>query len=377
MASILFDYQIFEKQSFGGISKMYCEIIPYLSKCYDCMISIKRSNNQHLIDSHLVKDLKPLKSVENTFLHKMHIPGKRTIEQLLFHNQDNYKYTVNLLTKQQFDIFEPTYYDPYFLEYIGSKKYMLEIHDMTPELFPKYFGKDDYQVTNKKLLSSRALHIHTPSNKTKEDIVNIYNIKPEHITVISRGVNPLPLSTGKSLFSFPYLLYVGSRFTYKNFTTLLHSFSQIAADNKDIRLVCTGANLSKDENILIHSLHLDGRIYHYVPTIKDFGDLYHNAVAFVFPSAYEGFGLPILEAYSCGCPVMLNNTSCFPEIAGDAAIYFNMNDKESDFYDKFKYMWEMSSSERQIIINKGYERVKLYSWDKTAQNLSAIYKKFI
>ena len=104
-------------------------------------------------------------------------------------------------------------------------------------------------------------------------------------------------------------------------------------------------------------------------------DLYHHAVAFVYPSAYEGFGIPILEAYKAGCPVMLNQTSCFPEIAGDAAVYFKINHEKSDFEEQFETLYHLDANERQRLLSKQRERLERYSWDKSAEQLAGIYRQ--
>ena len=104
-------------------------------------------------------------------------------------------------------------------------------------------------------------------------------------------------------------------------------------------------------------------------------NLYKNAQAFIFPSLYEGFGLPVLEAFSCGCPVILNNSSSLPEIGGDGAIYFEPGDRESIicavetvlFNEKF----------REDLIKKGYERLKFFSWEKTADSTKKVYNNLL
>jgi glycosyltransferase involved in cell wall biosynthesis len=104
-------------------------------------------------------------------------------------------------------------------------------------------------------------------------------------------------------------------------------------------------------------------------------NLYKNAQAFVFPSLYEGFGLPVLEAFSCGCPAILSNASSLPEIGDDGAIYFNPYDNESItnaiekvlFDEKFRYN----------LIQKGFDRLKFFSWDKTAISTKKVYDSLL
>lgn len=374
MRTILFDHQIFESQPFGGISKVYCDRTHFLQNYFNCIVSIKASENQALILSNLVNEIKPIKNVNWGILSKLHFPLKRTITRIRNNSIQNIICTKRLLRKGDFDIFEPTYYDPYFLRYLKGKPFVIEIHDMIPEMLPQYYT-DGGLVSNKRLLIERATHIHTPSEKTKKDILDLYGIDPEKITVVPHGVPQIPHDDSAPLFDFQYLLYIGGRWDYKNFIPFLKEFARVYADYPDIHLVCTGYSFSEHECNIINELHIENRIHHFDPSIIHFHSLYHNAVAFVFPSLYEGFGLPILEAWSCGCPVLLNNASCFLEVAGNAALFFELNEKQNNFYDVFKQLWQMSNEDRQKLINNGYERLELYSWEESAKKLAEIYNR--
>lgn len=102
---------------------------------------------------------------------------------------------------------------------------------------------------------------------------------------------------------------------------------------------------------------------------KDLFNLYHYAIAFIFPSIYEGFGIPILEAFSSGCLVLLNDSSCFPEIGGTAAVYFKSStDGQSNLPQKLVEVYNMNKQNRNMYIQRGYERVKLFNWSMSAKN---------
>lgn len=121
----------------------------------------------------------------------------------------------------------------------------------------------------------------------------------------------------------------------------------------------------------------DRFIHVFVRTKQELSDLYHDAVTFVYPSEYEGFGIPILEAYRAGCPVMLNNASCFPEIAGDAAVYFRMDRQYSDFEEQFENLYHMTGDERRALLEKQNDRLKLFSWTKSAKELADVYSGIV
>ena len=115
-------------------------------------------------------------------------------------------------------------------------------------------------------------------------------------------------------------------------------------------------------------------VHKFVHTSQELLDLYHYAFTFVYPSKYEGFGIPILEAYKADCPVMLNRASCFPEIAGDAAVFFDLNSEKSDFEEQFETLYRLTGDERGELIQRQRERMKLYSWSKSAAQLADVYK---
>ncbi|MEQ8223682.1 MAG: glycosyltransferase, partial [Candidatus Eremiobacterota bacterium] len=119
----------------------------------------------------------------------------------------------------------------------------------------------------------------------------------------------------------------------------------------------------------------DGRIYQYTVNDDMLGIIYKHAIAFVFPSLYEGFGLPVIEAFSCNCPVILSNSSCFPEIAGDGAIYFDGNDIEAiqNIIEKVLY----NKALREELIYKGRERAKVFTWEITARKTFSLYKNIV
>lgn len=383
---VLFDYQAFEYQNIGGVSRSYVELISYLANAdVNCKISIKESDNEHLRDSNIVKGIKPLNYTHNKlFEGEKHFRGERIISNALmsilgYHDRClhlNKDYSIIQLKRHKYDVFEPTFFDPYFLQYLKGRPFVLTVHDMIPELFPEYFSRDDFQITSKKLLCPLAAHIHVPSENTKKDLINLLNIPAEKITVIPHG-SPKGLVVKdmlEPLYTFPYLLYVGDRYGYKNFIPFIYEFAKVSKKYKDVQLVCTGKPFSPEESVLFEGLKIREKIIHHYALEEQLANLYHNAVTFVYPSLYEGFGIPILEAFSYKCPVMLNNASCFPEIAGNAAIYFNLNKgQESDFVEKFEEIYHMGNTERQLLINQGEKQLHNYSWSKSAQKLADIY----
>lgn len=372
--TILYDHQAFQMQEYGGISKVYCEMIPLLKKYCNCNISVKYSNNQYLHNTHIVKGIKYLKKYNIPFLSKLSLYQTDFVQRIVYNKNRNKTISIRSLKKQQFDVFEPTFFDPYFLDYLNGKPFVLQIHDMIPELFPMYFEKQHPQIINKRILSPLAAHIHTPSQKTKDDLVNILNIDPSKITVIPHGWSPLPTPNTDRPINHPYILFIGERSGYKNFSKALHEFTIIKQKEGDLHLICTGKDFSIDEIKEISQIGLTDSIHHFYASESMLSTMYYHAEAFIYPSAYEGFGLPILEAWSLDCPVFLNNASCFPEIAGDAAVYFDI-EQTGDLAEKMISFLHSSEKDKLKLITKQSNRLKLYSWDKTAQLLYEMYSR--
>jgi glycosyltransferase involved in cell wall biosynthesis len=168
-----------------------------------------------------------------------------------------------------------------------------------------------------------------------------------------------------------YILFTGTRDGYKNFQFFIISIADLLRKSKNLFLVCTGAGFSKDEAALFIRLGIGEKVLHRFASEKEILHLYKAAICFVFPSYYEGFGLPILEAFESGCPVLLARASCFPEIAGDAALYFDPKNKQ----ELVDTIWEILNNItlRNELAKKGFDRVSMFSWDNTFQKTIECY----
>lgn len=173
-----------------------------------------------------------------------------------------------------------------------------------------------------------------------------------------------------------FILYVGKRNTYKNFLFLIEAFNTLAATNRTLALVCAGGGkFTREEQRKIAKYHLTGRITHVQVDDTALSYLYTKAQAFVFPSLYEGFGIPILEAFACGCPAVLSKKSSLPEVGGDAARYFDPENAESLVATLAEVLEDKKLSGSLRI--KGFERIKLFSWEKTASMTIETYRKAV
>lgn len=377
---VLYDPQAFDMQTHGGVSRCFAELYAHRPAFVDASISIKETNNVYLKD---------LGFPEAGDVYKHFLCAKDTkLKHFLFKLTYNLKYgkfsrwdkrplinqyeTESVIKRGDFDIFHPTFFDDYFLRLIGKKPFVITVHDMIPEIF----SMDHSQAKQKLAVIPKAAHIIAVSGQTKKDLVRIMNVPEEKVSVVYHGADEEPyIPSSTAPFAEEYILYVGTRYEYKNFTAFCKSCVGILKRHPQLKIVCTGVPFSPEEIQLFESLGIKDRMVHkFVQTRQELFDLYHYAITFVYPSKYEGFGIPILEAYKADCPVMLNRASCFPEIAGDAAVFFDLNSEKSDFEEQFETLYRLTGDERGELIQRQRERMKLYSWSKSAAQLADVYK---
>jgi len=169
------------------------------------------------------------------------------------------------LFKNQFDVFHPTYYDPYFLKYLKGKPFVLTIYDMIHEFFPEQFPNKDPTMLNKKVLATKADFIITISHNTKKDVIETYSIDEDRVFVIYLG-NSLSSSEKPESLNLPsqYVLYVGDRQIYKNFYRFLIAVAPILHDNPSLYIVCAGGkNFSSEEISLFNKQGILSRVLRY------------------------------------------------------------------------------------------------------------------
>ena len=219
------------------------------------------------------------------------------------------------------------------------------------------------------------------SENTKKDLLKFYPLVDEKkVRVIHCGVGdnfaPCPkdtLNDGvlQKWLETKYVLYVGGRSGYKNFITALQALSQLP----DCALLIAGGGALSDEEKKMLSDKLRNR-YHHVSTVDDrtLNILYSNAFCLLYPSSYEGFGIPLVEAMKCGCPVVTTNTSSIPEVVGDAGLMVDRIGKDS-FVQKLKKLEDIAF--RTDIIERGYRQARRFSWDKCYQETLAFYEQTI
>ena len=381
---VLYDYRIFDDQIFGGISNSFVQLIRNLPPTVDYEIAVAESNNVHLRDSGLM-DIPPLLDPQEHFIlhRKKSLKFQRSLYKRysrLFPSRTslgrNMQCSINALKRGDFDVFHPTYFFDYFLPYLGEKPFVLTVHDMVPE---HYFRRNDFQVVKKRILVKEAAHIITVSQHTKDDLMELLDVPEEKITVIYHGAppqKPRP-ANDQPLVEGDYLLFVGHRVSYKNFQPMLQALVPVLQHHPELRLVCTGHPFNKAELKLFGTLGVSDRLLHLRPDDDGLVNLYSHARCFIFPSLYEGFGIPILEAWQARCPVLLNRASCFPEIAGDAAVYFNLNATQNDLETVVEDFLAWTDERRQTLVEAQQQRLRRFSWQQSASQLAQVYENVV
>ncbi len=264
------------------------------------------------------------------------------------------------------------------------RKQIITILDIIPAKYPHLHPKMKYHFYyDLPILLKNAEAVVCVSENTKRDVVNFYGIKDKSMEVIYPGYNqerfyPRAKEVVQKRWGLKkYLLYVGDMRPYKNLERTLEAFARL--NLKDFRLVIGGKRdpryypwLKKktDELSLKDKVIFLGYI-----SGEDLPHLYSEAEAFIFPSLYEGFGLPPLEAMACGCPVVTSNVASLPEVCGEAAYYIDPYSIESIAEGIYKVLTDEQL--RDIMIQKGFERTKLFSWQKSAERVLNLFDEVL
>ena len=366
---ILYDHSVFQNQRFGGISRYFYELITRVLKEKD--VEVDLFQGIHVNEC----DLSSNKSLYNSYLgYKPKLNISPFIRSHLFVVPNKILFGGFYRTSNA-DVYHPTYY------YQGIKKYqkapiVLTVYDMIHELYPNQLRYSKYTIDAKRISIETADKIICISNNTKKDLMEINNVPEDKIEVIYLA-NSLPKSnnylniTKEFGIRKPYLFYVGDRNgLYKNFSTLLDAYTSSLKDRFD--LVCFGGGpFNKNELSIINKAKCNNKVFQLSASDYILSSLYQNAFAFVCPSHYEGFGLPLVEAMGMKCPVIAANTSSIPEVVGDAGILFDPNYKE-DLIEAVELL-ENDTDKRKELITMGFKRESIFSWDKTVKETLKVY----
>lgn len=352
---LLYDNIIFDLQKIGGISIYWKELIKHVMLDAEIELSFiqGKKQNQNFIYQTLVNDNPLINDIPHIrpFINNRYFPLIR-------------------LNKTSKVIFHSSYYRP-FLD-INSKK-VVTVHDFIYEHFEKGLKKNVHAFQKKMALSNADIVICISEN-TKRDLISFYpKFKNKDIRVIYNGVSnnyfPIENLTHSGQFERPYLLVVGNRVGCKNFKNTIEAYRNYLVADYDLKIV--GKPLTEEEKRLLMGCHDHIEIMNNVSEEK-LNLLYNDAYALIFPSTYEGFGIPIIEAMKAGCPVITTEESCIKEVAGNGGVYMESLDAKGiiEAINRLN-----NKSYRNDIIANGLRHSSQFSWDKTYINVKNIYSE--
>jgi glycosyltransferase involved in cell wall biosynthesis len=363
---IAYDHRIFSFQRYGGVSRYFHEVATRMAGLAGCEVEV-------LAWAHVNEYLRQSRP---SVVRGRYVPELRRTGALRRAVNDHL--TRRRLRQHPADILHESYYAARGLAPEGTTT-VLSVFDMIHEKFPGMVSPTDPTAWAKARAVERADHIICISESTRRDLLEVLGVPASKVSVVHLGCSPgdgtesakAPRVTG------PYLLYVGSRGGYKNFDNLLRAFASTPALHSHLRLVCFGGGpLSREEEATIAALRLErSRIIQLAGDDRDLANLYSHTHALVYPSLYEGFGIPPLEAMAHGCPVVCSNASSLPEVVGDAAELFDPTDVPSIATAIERVV--CSSGRAESLRARGRERAEHFSWDRCARETHAVYRSLL
>ncbi|HEY9857846.1 MAG TPA: glycosyltransferase family 1 protein [Stenomitos sp.] len=359
---ITYDFQIFAWQRYGGISRYFYELITRMPTLSEVPVSLFMGLhvNEYSFDAH--RD-----QFTRFFGVKHHLPKRMSRLASLA----NLALFQGFLKSTPRTIYHPTFYRPLQDGFKGKR--ILTVYDMIHEIFPEYFP-GEITAEWKRRSIPQADGIICLSESAKQDLQRYFDVPSEKIQIIHLA-NSLEIPvTSPSLVGRPYVLYVGTRAGYKNFPMLARAFAQVRSLRKEFTLVCFGGGaFTPDEQDLFRSLGIEASVANYQGPDGMLANLYRYASAFVYPSLYEGFGFPPLEAMAYGCPVLVSRASSIPEVVGEAGLYFDPREADDLSHQLERLLAD--DSLRQTLAKRGTERERRFSWDRCAQETLAFYQR--
>lgn len=363
---VAFDHQAVCMQSYGGISRYFTRIAEHL-------IALD-------IDAHFFS------SIHRNFyldeLPKSAVSGKKlnSYPPKSFRLIQEFNRLAGKLAMQRWrpDVVHETYYAKKTSSPRGCPT-VLTVYDMIHELFPDSFSSRDNTAHVKRIAIERADHVVCISQNTRDDLVRLLGVPEPKVSVVHLGFEkflPNLRSSDRRDYSGarPFLLYVGSRVGYKNFSGMLRAISGCSRLIADFDIVAFGGGaFTTSELATIRQLGFKAeQVRQAGGGDSELGILYQSAAAFVYPSVYEGFGLPPLEAMAHSCPVISSNTSSMPEVIGDAGAFFDPLNPE-----------DMAAAIERVVYDSGviasfqalgHERLTHFSWQRCAAQTLSVYK---
>jgi glycosyltransferase involved in cell wall biosynthesis len=359
---VLFDSEIFAYQLHGGISRYFVELVSRLPL--------------HGVEPRLIAPL-----TFNEYLHTGRTPGFvgwRAPARFRNHYTMRAARGLSRLSDRvagryaRHDLFHHTYYGRGTLSDAPS---VVTVVDMIPEVLPELFPRGNPHLS-KREACARASLILTISEHTRQDLLRLWPDVACPVEVVHLAVDASVFASRATGEESNYLLFVGERGGYKDFATFAQAAASLLRTSPQLRVMCVGGQpLTAAELAPFVAQGVQDRVSQRRVSDEELPSVYRQALVFVFPSLYEGFGLPILEAFACRCPVIVSRASCFPEVAGDAAEYFEAGSPGS----LLEVLERLTADphRRDELRQAGTRRIEHFSWGRTAQQTAAAYRRVL
>jgi glycosyltransferase involved in cell wall biosynthesis len=355
---VLLDDQIFLAQRHGGISRYFTELLAVFDSTPELGIELATPfhyvANEHLRDYAAARfrtaplPAKLLRRPIVAGLNSLRRGPRRTRRQIVHH----------------------TYYFPEYLR-LPARKRVCTVYDMTPELMPEVLGGANPHRAKERFVRECDA-ILCISHTTKRDLLAIYGELDKPVVVAPLGVTARFFAAAARTSEAPYMLFVGGRFSYKNFDVVLRAMASQAPALRS-RLICTGGGtFTAAELARFAELDIAELVEHRQIDDADLPGWYAAAICLVFPSRYEGFGLPTVEAFASGCPVVLAEMDCAVEVGADAAQYFGADDEQG--LATILERLAADRAEREKWIALGRARAAEFTWRRTAEITAEVYR---
>ena len=352
----------------GGISK-YCQLL------VKSLATLDRENEYVIFHSR--KDTK-------TYLPKSGSNFRRVnLATPCHHRFERWSLGIELLRQSLDAMHSPDFIPPIF----GADRHIITVHDLNFIHYPEFLTPGSRRYYNKQInwAVKKADHVIADSYHTRDDLISILAVDPLKITTIHLAADPLfstipapeEIEATLKRYELPndFLLFVGTLSPRKNLNTLVKSYAQLSSEAAvELPLVLVGSKgwLYGEIFQQIENLGISNRVV-FIDAVSDLElvHLYRSASMLAMPSYYEGFGLPVLEAMNCGCPVLASDRSSLPEIAGDAAIFVDPDDV--DGWSQAILSVLSNADLREDLVEAGYERSNHFSWMRTAEQTRGVY----
>lgn len=355
------DEQIFAIQPYGGISRLFTELarefLAYPDHGVDLLPLSAPIVNRYILDNSELATRLATRPARNQWTalawYFSHIERRRA------------------------DVIHNTFYLPHGLAAARGSKRVVTVYDMIPERMPDTRRRLDF-LTLKRRYVEKADHIICISEATRDDLEDIYGKLNKPVSVVPLGVDPRFNPQVDRINRLPenYILFVGHRGQYKNASVLVQAFSDLATKFPDLQVAYVGGGrFTTTEQNVIKQFGLTGRVVQIDLPDESMPSAYAHAKAFVFPSHFEGFGLPVLEAMACAVPAVLARATSLPEVGGSAAAYFTPDNPEELAGELDAILSDSAKAEGMK--QAGLRWAQQFPWSRTAEQTAEIYRQVL